>query len=105
MKQGLYFSLPVDFEGLDFDRVGKIEFIFKKMKKNFAPAIKTAIYPDECTRSDNTVYIRWLPEETYLVDSGKTFYMDTRITYTDTNEQPETNIQTLVMSETLFDKE
>ena len=36
------------------------------------------------------------------IDSGKSFYLDTRITLNDTDNQPETNIVELAMNPTLF---
>lgn len=103
MKQGLRFHMPIEFD-IDLDGVEKIEFIFKKEKDQKANAIKTAVYPDNATRkgTENIILIPWSQEETYRFSSGKSFYLDTRITLNDTDNQPETNIVGMIMNPTLF---
>ena len=103
MKQGLRFHMPIEFD-IDLDGVEKIEFIFKKEKDQKANAIKTAVYPDNAIRKtgENIVLVPWTQAETYLFQAGKSFYLDTRITLNDTDNQPETNIVELAMNPTLF---
>lgn len=105
MKQGLRLTMAVEFD-LDLDAVKKIEFVFKQ-KGNSDTALKTATYPGDATRkgTENIILIPWTQAETYLFQAGKSFYLDTRISMRDTNDQPETNIVELVMNPTLFSEE
>ena len=106
MKQGIGFAMPVKID-IDFSTVEKIEFVFKRQRNRMDDAIKTAVYPGEVTRKEgeNVVLIPWNREETYDFPTGTQFFMDTRITLKDSDESPETNIVTLKMNPTLFNKE
>ena len=52
MKQGTQFALPVEI-GLDLDDVSRIEFVFKQKNYNGFPAIKSNVWPDDCTRQED----------------------------------------------------
>lgn len=99
MKQGLRFTMAVEFD-IDLDTVKKIEFLFKQKGNSSDTALKTATYPEDATRkgTENIILIPWSQEETYRFSSGKSFYLDTRITLNDTDNQPETNIVELAMN-------
>ena len=66
MKQGTQFALPVEI-GMDLDDVSRIEFVFKQKNYNGFPAIKSNVWPDDCTRQEgqNIILIPWTREETY----------------------------------------
>ena len=49
MKQGTQFVLPVEI-GMDLDDVSRIEFVFKQKSCKVFPAIKSNVWPDDCTR-------------------------------------------------------
>ena len=49
MKQGTQFVLPVEI-GMDLDDVSRIEFVFKQKSCKGFPAIKSNVWPDDCTR-------------------------------------------------------
>lgn len=103
MKQGTQFALPVEI-GMSLDEVSRIEFVFKQKSCKGFPAIKTNVWPDDCTRQagQNIILIPWTREETYRFLGGETLYMDTRITLRDSTDQPQTEILALKMSPTLF---
>ena len=75
----------------------------QKSCKGF-PAIKTNVWPDDCTRQEgqNIILIPWTRAETYKFMGGETLYMDPRITLRDSTDQPQTEILALKMSPTLF---
>lgn len=103
MKQLTENLLKLNFSGIDFDTVSKIEFAFSQ--KIGATPLKTATYPSDTAFkvSDNLVGIEWTKEETLLFEAGKDFFVDTRITLSDTGYQPETPIVRLKMNHTLFE--
>ena len=49
MKQGTQFALPVEI-GMSLDEVSRIEFVFKQKSCKGFPAIKSNVWPDDCTR-------------------------------------------------------
>ena len=60
MKQGTQFALPVEI-GMSLDEVSRIEFVFKQKSCKGFPAIKTNVWPDDCTRQEgqNIILIPW----------------------------------------------
>ena len=96
-------ALPVEI-GMSLDEVSRIEFVFKQKSCKGFPAIKTNVWPDDCTRQEgqNIILIPWTRAETYKFMGGETLYMDTRITLRDSTDQPQTEILALKMSPTLF---
>lgn len=104
MKQGINFILPVKIAGFPVADMQRVEFIFKRRRVYELETLKKAVYPGEVTYSEDLekFLIPWTQEETYLVPSGASFYMDTRIHVAETMDMPETNIVELVMSPTLF---
>ena len=104
MKQLTKNLLKINFQGIDWSKVSKIEFAFSQ---NIGEKpLKTAKYPNSSTTmvSDNVVGVIWNSEETALFKAGKPFYCDTRITLSDSVYQPETPIVKLVMNPTLFEE-
>lgn len=103
-KQGTTFSLAVDFTGLDLDQAERIEFIFRRGPTNASPLIKRCSWPGEAAREEggSRILVPWAAAETWLVPGDGTFYLDTRITFRDSTDQPQTEILALKMSPTLF---
>ena len=71
MKQGTQFVLPVEI-GMDLDDVSRIEFVFKQKSCKVFPAIKSNVWPDDCTRQagQNIILIPWTRAETYKFMGG-----------------------------------
>ena len=71
MKQGTQFALPVEI-GMSLDEVSRIEFVFKQKSCKGFPAIKTNVWPDDCTRQEgqNIILIPWTRAETYKFMGG-----------------------------------
>lgn len=103
MKQLTKNLLKMNFQGIDFDTVSKIEFAFSQ-EIGQSP-LKVAEYPKNGAELivDTVIGVAWTPEETALFEAGKPFYADTRITLKDSAYQPETPIVKLVMNPTLFE--
>ena len=105
MKKLTHNLLKLNFTGIDWSEVSKIEFAFSQ---NIGEApLKTAEYPsaDAFEVADNLVGVVWTSEETALFKEGKPFYADTRITLNSSEYQPETPIVKLMMNPTLFEPE
>lgn len=99
MKQGTTFYMPIDF-GIDLELVKKVEFMFSQDDVGLKME-----YPSE--RADtidgsNYILLLWKPEDTYLFDANRRIKMDTRITLKDSIVNPETTVQKIILSETLF---
>lgn len=110
-KEGVFLKqltnnlLKLNFSGVDFDLVEKIEFAFSQ--RIGATPLKTAEYPSQRAFkvSANLVGVEWTKEETAMFEAGKPFYADTRITLNSSDYQPETHIVKLMMYPTLFEAE
>lgn len=65
MKQGTQFVLPVEI-GMSLDEISRIEFVFKQKNYNGFPAIKSNVWPDDCTRQEgqNIILIPCLSQVT-----------------------------------------
>ena len=111
IKAGTSFSLPVIINDENFDLISEIEFMFKQEEDDDdGAALKTALWSryDEsrdCTKKtgENLIYIKFRREDTYLFEQNENFYMDTRIHYSGTDENPYTNIVRFRMGNTLFE--
>ena len=103
MKQGTQFVLPVEI-GMDLDDVSRIEFVFKQKSCKGFPAIKSNVWPDDCTRQEgqNIILIYWAVKKTNNLRGGGTLYIYIRSTLRDSTDQPQTEILALKMSPTLF---
>lgn len=107
MKQLTTNLLKVKVVGIDLSEVSKIEFAFSQ-KIGEAP-LKLAEYPKNGSAYDidpsgDMIGVLWTKEDTDLFESGKPFYMDTRITHKVSMFQPETPIVKLMMNPTLFEE-
>lgn len=102
MKQGTNSVLKVNIN-YSFDSIEKIQFLFKQnnTKLMFTYPSTTAIRVED----ENAVNLIWSAENTFLFDSKKAIQMDTLISITDAESNPETSIATFYMSPTLFEKE
>ena len=109
MKQGINIVLPVNFTGIDFEDIEQIVFVFKQVKIQDAPELKTSVYKSDGTgdaqlREDTTIVdVPWTEEETYLFLPDSTVYMDTKITRNDSVYSPATPIVSFKMSATIFE--
>lgn len=102
MKQGTKFILPVTFD-YDLSQAEKVEFIFKQGCNSL-----TFVYPSEnAVKVDgkDEIDLIWTPEMTYRFVSEREIRMDTRITVIGSDTNPETEIQSFKLCETLFPKE
>lgn len=107
MKQGLRLLLPVRFDGVSVSDISKIEFVFAQDIAINNTIRKTSLYDgsnEDVMFDDGIFYVPWTSDETYLFKAQSPFYMDTRITLTNSDYQPPTNIVELVMNPTLFDR-
>lgn len=121
MKQGTNFLLPITIE-YDLTKIEKVEFIFKQLPTPNPSYIAQPkdipleeeislefIYPsDTATLSDtekDVINLHWNEDDTFKFIPDKYIYMDTRITLTESDQNPETKIIKLKMSPTLFKKD
>lgn len=105
MKQGLRLLLPVSFDGVSVNDISRIEFVFAQDVSVNNVVRKTSVYDgsgEDVIFDDGVFYVPWTSDETYLFKAACPFYMDTRITLTESAYQPPTNIVKLVMNPTLF---
>ena len=107
IKAGTQFYLPVEIDDAKFDVIDKIEFLFKQ--KENGDTLKTALWSStgtsrDCTRigDEHVIYVLFTREDSYIFKQNDMFFMDTRIHYTDSEENPYTNIVRLRMNKTLF---
>lgn len=113
IKLGTNSTMPVQFtfpDGLSEVDVEKIEFIFKQDKQDGSPILKSALYepanPDaNVDLRDGAFLIHWTRDETYLFSEGQSFFMDTRVWFYGSQDNPPTPIVGLKMDPSLFEKE
>ena len=107
-KAGTNFIIPVGISDTNFANISAIEFVFTQdMKGN---SLKTAYWSRDGQSRDaalsndaeNTILVSFSREDTYKFKENSTFYMDTRIHYTESNTNPYTKIVPMQMTETLF---
>lgn len=99
MKQAINQVLPVEFgDTLSLDDVKRIEFLFKQRT-----VTRSVLYPSsECERSENVIRIGWTPEQAAAFAPDYDVELDTRITLTGTDIQPETPIVRFKINRSLF---
>lgn len=107
IKAGTNCFLPVKIESSNFSGISAIEFLFK-LNKN-GDTLKTAYWSAEGASRDaqkksgeNTILVSFSRADTYLFRQNAPFYMDTRIHFNDSDDNPPTKVITLTMNETLF---
>lgn len=104
MKQLTNNILKVVFPNQDVGLFEKVEFAFSQ--EVGSTPLKLCTYPSDTVikLTDNSIGVIWTAEETNLFESDEPFYMDTRISYTDSEYQPSTPIVKLKMNPTLFER-
>lgn len=107
IKAGTCFVLPVTIDDAHFSDIEAIEFLFKQTENG--ETIKTAYWSKEGPSRDasqrgaeNVILVDFSREDTYLFLQDEMFFMDTRIHYTGSEQNPPTNIVQLRMNRTLF---
>ena len=109
IKAGTSFILPVEIQDSNFGNISAIEFVFKQTLTG--KALKTAYWSRDgvsrdCVKheGDNTILVSFTRADSYLFKQNATFYLDTRIHYTDSQTNPFTKIVNLQMRDTLFEE-
>lgn len=110
MEYGMNSTLKVHFKDLDTDGIESIEFIFKQENKNDAEAIKyvnwqNGVEVDEVFILDGDLtnyYIPFTKAETFKFKPGKKFYIDARIHYANTFDNPHVAVMPIDMLSGLF---
>ena len=107
IKAGTNLSLPLEIVDNKFAMIEAIEFLFKQTESG--ETLKTAYWSRDGESRDavlidgtQKIAVRFSREDTYLFQQDETFFIDTRIHYTDTDENPYTPILRLRMNMTLF---
>lgn len=104
MKQLTNNLLKINFKGIDLlNGVSKVEFAFSQ--EIGETPLKLAEYPGDSVvmLSNTSLGVIWTAAETKEFKADEYFYLDTRITPSDTAYQPETEIIKLKMNPTLFE--
>ena len=103
MKKGLTFNLKVSFDTIAIEKVETIEFAFAGDNESGAPLLKSEAYPSTVRFDEGTgaFLVPFTPAETAAFP--ETFYMDTRITLKNSDDQPQTQMVRLAMSDSLFE--
>jgi len=107
IKAGTNLSLPLEIVDKNFAMIEAIEFLFKQTENG--DTLKTAYWSRDGESRDavlitgtQKVTVRFSREDTYLFRQNENFFIDTRIHYDDTDENPYTPILQLRMNPTLF---
>lgn len=102
--------MAVQFDGLNMDDVSSIEFVFKKANSKYAEALKTSVYNSDGSGDairrigESIIDVPWTPEDTYKFPENELVYMDTRITMSNSFDNPMTPISSFPMCNTLFEE-
>lgn len=107
IKAGTNLSLPLEIVDDKFNSINAIEFLLKQTEDG--DTLKTAYWSRDGESRDamlitgtQKVTVRFSREDTYLFRQNENFFIDTRIHYDDTDENPYTPILQLRMNPTLF---
>ena len=107
IKAGTNLSLPLEIIDDKFNSISAIEFLFKQTEDG--DTLKTAYWSRDSESRDamlitgtQKITVRFTRKDTYLFQQGENFFVDTRIHYDDTDENPYTPILQLRMNPTLF---
>lgn len=108
IKAGTRFKLPVTFEDVNFAYIRAIEFMFKQNETG--DPVKTAYWSrdgesrdaEAVAGEDNMILVSFSREDSYLFTQNEMFFIDTRIYYDGTDENPYTPIVRVRMNNTLF---
>lgn len=113
IKQGTRLGLSVLFEGDDeftLDDISQVEFVFKQRRSANADVIKSSVWKSDgtgdCTRVENTntIVVPFSRDETYAFKPDEIFYMDTRMSRSDSLDNLLTEVIEITMSATLFEE-
>lgn len=113
MEYGMNQTLKVHFTDLQTDILESIEFIFKQENKNEALAKKYVVWEKDFPSEEvyildsdyENYYIPFTKEETFDFVPNKKFYIDARIHYADTFDNPSVPVVGIMMSPGLFGKD
>lgn len=97
IKRGANFDLPVKFSGLDMSTVSSIQFIFKRLPEESAPALVTKTVSNP---RSNPVNVTLSASDTYDIPAG-IVYMDAKITLS-SGKTPFSKIVPVDVLKTLF---
>lgn len=107
IKAGTRFSLPVIIEDDNFSHISAIEFLFTQTENG--DTIKTAYWSRNGVSRDcgynaltNEFTVDFSVADTYLFTQGRPFFLDTRIHYDNSDDNPYTRIISMTMDKTLF---
>lgn len=106
-KAGITQHLEVTFGLETLEDISKIEFLFRQVNNMNGMVYKKSVYDpsdssSDVTLVDNSFLIPFSKEDSYLFKQNAPFYMDTRISLTDSDDNPETEIVEIFMNPTLF---
>lgn len=112
VEYGMNQTLKIHCTDLQTDKLESIEFIFKQENKNEAEAIKYVVWTNGQTSTDVYVlnddleyyYIPFSKEDTFKFTPGKKFYLDARIHYVGTFDNPSVPVVSIEMDRGLFGK-
>ena len=113
MEYGMNTTLKIHMVDLQTDILESIEFIFKQDNKNDAEAIKYLVWRADQQSEDVYIlnndkeyfYIPFSIEDTFKFKPGKKFYVDARIHYRDTFDNPKVPVVAINMDTGLFGKD
>ena len=107
IKAGTNFILPVTIDDPNFANISSIEFLFKQTENG--ETIKSAYWSKDGTSrdasqkgSENVILVSFPIEDSYLFQQDEMFFLDTRIHYDGSEQNPYTPIIRLRMRSTLF---
>lgn len=113
MEYGMNSTLRVNFKnGIQTDILESIEFLFKQKNKNDAEAIKAVVWKKGEETDDvytlegdlSKFYIRFPKEDTFKFEPKKNFYLDLRVHYEGTFDNPQIDVVPIFMKPGLFGK-
>lgn len=112
MEYGMNTTLKIHMIDLHTDILESIEFIFKQENKNSAQAIKYVVWrrgqeDDSVYTIDDDMenfYIPFTIDDTFLFTPGKKFFVDARVHYMDTFDNPKVPVASIDMEPGLFGK-
>lgn len=113
MEYGMNQTLKVHLIDLQTDILDSIEFIFKQENKNEAIAKKYVVWENGSSSEEVYIldsdyeyfYIPFTKEDTFKFLPNKKFYIDARIHYVDTFDNPSVPVVGIMMSPGLFGKD
>lgn len=103
LKKGINYLMPVRFNGLDLDTVDHIDFILKQKS-----VVWEFTYPSDVasrrSESSDIVDVIWTEDRTWEFKENSDIWMDTRVYFTDTWQNPITPVVSFRMIDTLFEQ-